>query len=235
MYRRLNISTCTKFFQQNLNFTKYCLPLSVHTKNEGSILSGQIANILAPCAIRKSDFHTSLIGYKDPELTESRFKGWTTVFKFPYMVPMHVMCRMKIYQTGFTAIVCPVSLILMAEGKVNPPVAALFVGLFGTATLMLIGMGQIFNRVVGFIYLSPCKNEVIISHLTWWGKRSDFRVHTSEIIPTEEMGENIDDYYWKMKLYDEDKFYIISTCFGGVQDKEAFEHIFGKNIKFPDN
>ena len=47
------------------------------------------------------------------------------------------------------------------------------------------------------------------------------------------MGENPNDYYWKIKIYDEDDFYLISTFLGGIEDKEAFEHIFGKNIEFP--
>jgi len=233
MYRRLNISNCSALLQQNLKFTKSCIPLSIHRPTEVSLLNNQKLNFLAPCLIRKSDFHTSLVDFKDSKIPTSRFKGWTTVFRFPYIVPMHIMCRLKIYQTAIAGVVCPVSLVLMANGHVSPPVTALFVGLFGTAAVMLMGIGQIFKRIVGFIYLSPCKNEVIISHLTWWGNRKDFRVFTREIIPIDEMGENPKDYYWKIKIYDEDDFYLISTFLGGIEDKEAFEHIFGKNIEFP--
>ena len=75
MYRRLNISNCSALLQQNLKFTNSCLPLSLHRPSEFSLPNNQKLNFLAPFVISKSDFHTSIVDFKDSKVPTSRFKG----------------------------------------------------------------------------------------------------------------------------------------------------------------
>jgi len=140
---------------------------------------------------------------------------------------MHVLCRFKLYQTFMTAVLFPTTCGLLYVGKVLPETLGIVTGVSTLASIALFAFGEIFRRTVGFIYLCPEKSEVIISHLSWFGKRVDFSVDISEICPPGQENEQMNDIYWKIKFYDTDEFYLICTKYGGIQNKTDFKHIFG--------
>eukprot|EP00088_Acartia_fossae_P055561 TRINITY_DN6447_c0_g1_i6.p1 TRINITY_DN6447_c0_g1~~TRINITY_DN6447_c0_g1_i6.p1 ORF type:complete len:274 (-),score=15.90 TRINITY_DN6447_c0_g1_i6:384-1205(-) len=165
-----------------------------------------------------------------PEIMPTPFPGWTTVFRFPYIVPMYIACRMKIYQTILTALAVPTAAGLTSTGVLSPSAFGFITGYSVIATGTLFIFGEIFRRTIGFIYLSPDKAEIIISHMNWWGKREDIRCLICDIVPPEDINEEVSDYFFRVKFFDSADFYLMSTKFGGIKCQKSFDHIFNKEL-----
>jgi len=123
----------------------------------------------------------------------------------------------------------PISLGMMLSGSLSPEAVATISGACVLATLMLGAMGEITRKIVGMVYISPTKEEIIISHLTFFGGRKDVLLNTSEVMPFEESNENASSLFWKIKLYDTTQEFYICSRFGGVQCKDSFITIFGRS------
>jgi len=164
---------------------------------------------------------------RDPSSLPDPFPGFKTVYRSPYIVAMHIACRFKLYQTALTAVLLPVSAGLLYLGAIQPASFGAVTGVSTLATVMLFLSGEVFRRTVGIIYICPEKKNVIISHLSWWGGRVDFSCEISEIIPPGQDRERMEDVYWKIRFYDSDEYFFISTRFGGILRSSDFKEIFG--------
>jgi len=164
---------------------------------------------------------------REPSTLPDRYPGYKTVYRSPLIIAMHVACRLKLYQTALTAVLLPVSAGLLFIGGIAPASFGAVAGVSTLATVMLFLSGEIFRRTVGMIYICPEKKNVIISHLSWWGGRVDFSCEISEIIPPGQEGERMDDVYWKIRFYDSEEYFFISTRFGGILRSSDLKEIFG--------
>ena len=54
---------------------------------------------------------------------------------------------------------------------------------FSAFSILVLGaMGEFFRKFVGIIYLSEDKDQVILSHNTFWGTRRDLLVDAADIV-----------------------------------------------------
>jgi len=155
-----------------------------------------------------------------------KFPGFTPVFSFPYMRTLRIACRLKIYQTLVTCGCIPLALNWLSHGLITPPVLGVFTGLAAGAIVMLGAVGELSRKIVGILYINKSTEEVIISHMNFFGNRTDTRIELEDIIPISDTPESVDDVYWKIHTYSGRKFYV-TTRVGGILDQNSFVKIFG--------
>ncbi len=97
------------------------------------------------------------------------------------------------------------------------------------ALVVLALMGEAARRIVGILYLHPEKRQVKVAHLTFLGKREDFVLPLSDVVPLSETPENPRAVFWAMHLYDASApRRLVSTAFGGVKHRRYLVEIFGE-------
>lgn len=106
--------------------------------------------------------------------------------------------------------------------------AAAFAGLMVVSASGLLAFGEVFRRFIGVIYLHQDGKTVRVAHISFWGKRKDFLVKVEDFKLVSETNADINDAVWKVEFYDKSiGNMLISTRFGGVQDRDRFQKIFG--------
>jgi len=156
----------------------------------------------------------------------SRFPGFTPVFNFPYIRVLRFACRLKLYQTLLTCCSIPVGLNLMSNGILTPPTLGMLAGFAGLSLVMLGALGELCRKIVGILYFNRTNKQVVISHFTFFGNRTDTILDLEDIVPINETPETIDEIYWKIHTYTGRTFYV-STRQGGLLDHKRFLEIFG--------
>jgi len=95
---------------------------------------------------------------------------------------------------------------------------------------VLGGVGEVFRKFVGILYLSEDKSRVIISHNTFLGSRKDVAIDIENIVPLADTPETVEELVWKLQLYSGNpKTFYICTRFGGILKQKGFIEIFGED------
>ncbi|XP_074651602.1 transmembrane protein 186-like [Tubulanus polymorphus] len=182
----------------------------------------------------RSEFHNSVLLKNDQNLnkqSESVKTGSTEdfelIYKFPYIVHMRVISRLKLYQTGLVALMAPPLAYLQSTGVIDPALTVGFGGMFLLAGGMLAVMSEFFRRIIGLMSLSRDKKLLKVSHLTFWGKRRDVYIDPMDVIPLVECSDNSSDIYIKFLRYSKTDKLLFSLRFGGIKDMEKFCEVFG--------
>lgn len=77
------------------------------------------------------------------------------------------------------------------------------------------------------MYLDPTQTTLKVSHLTFWGKRSDMFLPVSDVMTIADTGDTLNETILKLKTYSSPRTYYFSTYYGHIVDQEAFEKVFG--------
>lgn len=161
-------------------------------------------------------------------LSESAPKPeYEVIFKFPYIVHMRALSRLKIFQTGITVVIIPAIGYLTLAGSVSSEVFTYSFGIAMLAGVMLYVMSSFFRRMIGLISTNQDSTIVKISHMNFWGQRVNILVPTESIVPFSEYESNPGDIFVKFLRYDTDTHLYMSLKFGGIIDKEKFSNVFG--------
>jgi hypothetical protein len=156
----------------------------------------------------------------------TKFPGFTPVFHFPYIQALKILCRLKIYQTGATCALVPIGMTYLANETITPPTFGILTGAASFAVIFLAAVGEICRKVVGILYLSQDRNQLILSHLSFFGQRRDVLIDVKDIVPLSETSERQGDVFWKIYTYTEPvQVFYISTKYGIILDQKAFKSI----------
>ena len=158
----------------------------------------------------------------------SQVQDFTAFYKFPYIVHMNVVSRLKLYQTGLVVAVLPLTFIANSMGYIPVEAVHFVTGIAGFATVMLYVMSHFFRRIIGFMYLNKAMDTVKVSHLTFWGRRRDIFLPVDSIVPLADFETNPRDSFVLLKQYDSKEVLYFNISLGGIKDKAKFEHVFGK-------
>jgi hypothetical protein len=143
-------------------------------------------------------------------------------------VTVKVLSRLKIYQTGFMVCLIPISTYVYYTEQATLLTIESCLGLAGLATVSLYAISRYIQQIIGMISVNEDMSKVMISHLSFWGKRVDEVYKTEEIVPFSETGEDqVYDIYRKMAFFNNDKSLYLFLTGGKVYNKEKFESIFG--------
>lgn len=169
-----------------------------------------------------------LIGTRKCTSNERKTSDYQLVYKFPYIVHMRVAARLKIYQTGITLIAAPWAHVAAQQGHLPQELAysCMVASVLALGTLYYVSF--ITRRLVGLVGVDKNKKSVKLAHMTFWGGRNDIVVPLGTIVPFTECDTSPRDLYMNLNTYDNNVHLFLSLRFGGVQDLDAFEEIFGK-------
>ncbi len=88
-----------------------------------------------------------------------------------------------------------------------------------------------FRRIVGALYYNPREDLVRISHISFWGYRTDEVWPLEAILPLSETSEHIGKIVWRIHSTDDSQRKLfMCTRYGGVKDLPAFRRIFGMEV-----
>lgn len=110
-------------------------------------------------------------------------QDWVTVYRFDQIKTAQILCRAKVWQTFITGgfLSSSAYAYLVGSSHLEPLINTSAVCSF--ACVMLYIFGNIFNKIIGFAYVSYDKKWLKISHLTFWGKRSNIKMPIEDLEP----------------------------------------------------
>ncbi len=153
---------------------------------------------------------------------------YDAVFRFPFIVVLRLISRLKLLQTGLTLLVVPPAVYQYHLGLLSDYVFHSVVSVATIAGLMLYVMSAYFRYVVGVISLHKTDDIVRFGTLSFWGNRRNVYVPVKEIVPLSELIDSPTDVYVKLRRYNDPKWKMLLVSRGGViVDKKKFLHILG--------
>lgn len=191
---------------------------SAHFRGIGVQQHGTKVVETKPVSARKCFSSQSTVETQDQELK------FTPVYRFRYIVPFHVLCRAKLYQTGIVFCAVPVTHFLHTQGLLTSTFMYSLSGIASLAAVMLYIMGEFFRRIIGILSVDESMAVVRISHLTFWGNRRDVIVSAKDIVPILDLSENLEEVFVMLKFYNSDKSYFLFHNHG-IIDEDKFWRI----------
>ena len=173
---------------------------------------------------------TAVVTAKKP-LPSPIDEGYVPIYRFNHIVGVRALCRLKIYQTVL-AVLCGPLYVASVPNALQTTELYYVLGVGAFAAVMLAVMGEIFRKFVGFVYYHPTSETVRISHLTFWGNRSEVQYQLDDIVSLTDIEHNIYELYLNLRAYSDPKaVYWISLKFGDILHEDHFIKVFG-NLLF---
>lgn len=110
-------------------------------------------------------------------------QDWVTVYRFDQIKTAQILCRAKVWQTFITGGFFSSSAYAYLVGSSNLEPLINTSGVCCFACVMLYIFGNIFNKIIGFAYVSHDKKWLKLSHLTFWGKRCNIKIPIDDLEP----------------------------------------------------
>ncbi|XP_033827137.2 transmembrane protein 186 [Periophthalmus magnuspinnatus] len=155
--------------------------------------------------------------------------SYTMIYRLPHIKLLRAVSRLKLLQTGITVVILPPVYYLYLQGDLSLFFVCYSTGIAGFAGLMLYTASHFFRRVVGMMYLDPSQTTLKVSHLTFWGKRSDLFLPVSDVMTIADTGDATTETILRLKTYSGPETLYFSTYYGRIVDPEGFEKVFGRS------
>jgi hypothetical protein len=153
---------------------------------------------------------------------------WTIIYRFKYIVAAKVLQKAKMYQTLLTVGLGGWTVVSFGLNLGPGPWSLFLSTLVSAFTLtMLVVVGHICRRLVGFAYLSKSGDLVKISHLSFYGKRVNTVIPTTEFLPFSMTSKH--ENYQRL-FYNRSgtgNYFYLCPKFAEIPDTALFEKAFG--------
>lgn len=156
---------------------------------------------------------------------------WKTIFHYPYIKGLRMLCRFKVYQSVGTLLGCPPIFFAEFMGWMSSVASHSLVALTLSASIVLLTVGYLSERVVGIMYVNKDCSRLRVAHMTFWGNRQDHVFHTSDVANFSDSGQSWGSWFIKLHRYSSpnDPLFV-SLKHGGIVDRELFEKVFGQDL-----
>ena len=144
-----------------------------------------------------------------------------------YIKQVRFLNRLKLYQTGLTLILAPVVTYLYATSQISMLLfqAGLSISLFACGMLFVVsGLTQ---RVVGVLSFNEKQDIVRISHLNFFGSRSETFVDVRKVVPLSELPDDPSDLYVRLIVEGAKEPFYVSIRYARDIKKEPFQKLLG--------
>ena len=176
---------------------------------------------------RNTDPHKTGKSSVSPVPEEYKDMKFTTFYRFPNILLMRFITRMKLYQSAITVVMLPTSAYLHTLNLVPVTTVQASLGVTAFACVMLYIMSHYSQRLIGLMSLSDCNSIVCFSHLTFWGGRNDVYVPVKEVIPLSDLPERPADAYICLRRYDTSDILYFTLRWGSILNVQKFTTVFG--------
>ncbi|XP_065301521.1 transmembrane protein 186 [Dermacentor albipictus] len=156
---------------------------------------------------------------------------WTTIFRYPHIRLIQLLCRFKIYQCVATLVVAPPLLFSEYLHWMPSYANAMLLSVTMSATIVLFLTGYLSERVVGMMYVNKDCTKLRVARMNFWGRRQDHVYDVSDIAHLSDTGQIRSSWYIQLHRYSapNDPFFV-SLKHGGIVDKELFTKVFGREV-----
>ncbi|GAB1608496.1 transmembrane protein 186-like [Argonauta hians] len=155
-------------------------------------------------------------------------ENFEVIYRFPYIVHMHLLSRFKIYQTALSLVAVPICYILLIGGQLSLAHCHYAVGYCTIACIMLYAFSFFLRRLIGIIAYDSKEELLKVSHLTFWGGRRDIFLHAKSVIPISDMSDNPNDIYVRFRRYDTEEELLLVLKYGGIKNLEKLKLVIGE-------
>ncbi|XP_072124848.1 transmembrane protein 186 isoform X1 [Mobula birostris] len=162
-----------------------------------------------------------------PKNTISDNEHFTVVYKFQGIRFLRTISRLKILQTGITMALLPTVYYFYTLDLVQYSLVSYITVLSGLALVMLYSMSYYLRRFIGMLYLNDSGTTLMVSHLTFWGRRNNFYVPVEDVMPLADTGDSTNETILQFRRYNSTEVLYLTIRFGQVADKQKFLHVFG--------
>ncbi|XP_048350383.1 transmembrane protein 186 isoform X2 [Sphaerodactylus townsendi] len=155
-------------------------------------------------------------------------KDFKPIYRFPGIRYCRAVSRLKLLQTGLTALILPPVWFLCWHGQVTQTECLYSTGVACFAGIMLYAMSHYFRRIIGMMYLNGDGTVLRVAHLTFWGRRNDIYCPVETVMTLDDIGDNWNELLLRFKQYNRDGCLYFTLRFGQVVDQEGFVKVFGR-------
>lgn len=156
---------------------------------------------------------------------------WTTIFCYPHIRLIQLLCRFKIYQCVATLVVAPPLLFSEYLHWMPSYANAMLLSVTMSATIVLFLTGYLSERVVGMMYVNKDCTKLRVARMNFWGRRQDHVYDVKDIAHLSDTGQIRSSWYIQLHRYSapNDPFFV-SLKHGGIVDDELFAKVFGREV-----
>ncbi|KAK3528089.1 hypothetical protein QTP86_023689 [Hemibagrus guttatus] len=154
-------------------------------------------------------------------------RKYTLIYAFPAIRVLRALSRLKLAQTGVTAIFLPTVYYFYFHGQASFSLLSYTTGIAAFAAIMLYVISHYIRRVVGMMYLDHTHTTLKVAHLSFWGNRRDVYMPVSDVMTLGDTGDSPAEVILRLKRYSCSDTLYFSTRLGRVLDKNRFEKVFG--------
>lgn len=156
---------------------------------------------------------------------------WTTIFRYPHIRFVQMLCRFKIYQCFATFAVTP-PLLFSEYAQWMPSYAnSALLSLMASATVVLFLTGFVSERIVGMMYVNKDCTKLRVGRLNFWGRRQDHVYDVKDVAHFADSGQTWGSWYVELHRFSSPNDpLIVSLKHGGIVDKELFSKVFGQDV-----
>ena len=152
---------------------------------------------------------------------------WVLFYRFKHIVVLRFLTRIKIYQTGITALIAAWSIHRFNREELEMPQLIFYSGICLFAVLMLVLIGNVARRVVGIAYHHRSRPDLVkLAHMSFWGRRADRVFELKEFSPLSDTNVKPDAPFLRLETADGKNYFWLSKRFA-FYDREKFTDIFG--------
>ena len=165
-----------------------------------------------------------------PDINNS--SDWVTIYKFNQIKTAKFMCKVKMYQTGLTVLFASSSIYAYFDASSNLEGCLNTTAICAFACVMLYIFGNIFNKMIGFAYVSRQDEErkwIKLSHLTFWGRRRNVKMPLEDLLPLPSDSSTTTLYQVMYQHSDPKIRFILPLRFATIYDPQEFERCFKIN------
>lgn len=149
------------------------------------------------------------------------------LYRFNHISTASTITKVKIFQTVLVIAAVPYLYGYYLSGVVSYLKFMSSVGIMTFSTAMLYVLGGSISKIICVMKYNKDTDEVLISHLTFWGRRRDVSIPVSNIVPVSDSGENVTDTFIKVNTFDNSESFVIPLKDATEQEKEAVLAIIG--------
>ncbi|XP_051877868.1 transmembrane protein 186 isoform X2 [Pristis pectinata] len=159
--------------------------------------------------------------------TISENEHFTMVYRFQGIRFLRAISKLKILQTGITVALLPTVYYFYIQELVQYSLVSYITGLSGLAIVMLYSMSYYLRRFIGMLYLNDSGTTLMVSHLTFWGRRNNFYVPVKDVMPLGDTGDATNETILQFRRYNSTEVFYFTIKFGQIVDKQKFLQVFG--------
>lgn len=152
---------------------------------------------------------------------------YTMIYDLPTITVLRTLSRLKLIQTGVTAVILPPVYYYYLQGDVTPFLLYSSTGIAVFAAFMLYVISHFARRVVGRMYLDTTGSTLKVSHLTFWGSRNDVYMPVKDVMTITDTGDSPEEVILLLRRFSKSETMYYSTRIGRVVDRTGFQKVFG--------